>query len=255
MILNLNKKANSLSLGCDLDTWSESGFAIPIATDLSSATNSHILICGMSGGGKTYAEEQIFAKMILSKAHGEFFFADYKGDDSFAHLRGLPRYFSYKDTLQALDAVYDRLQARISGDDDSRYPITLIWDEYMANALALTNEDKKLAAVVMNKVSEILLMGRSMSVRLVTSMQRPDAVAFPSGSRLNYGVVLVLGAAVRSIYEMLLPDFMDKVQGRQFGLGEGVVLLQGSQLHFVKIGIHNADRVQDLCIQALSKEI
>ena len=99
---------------------------------------------------------------------------------------------SYKSTLQALEAVYARLNARQSGEDKSKHPITLIWDEYMANVLSLVNQDKKAASVVMNKVSEILLLGRSLSVRLTTTMQRPDAVAFPSGSRLNYGVVIVL---------------------------------------------------------------
>lgn len=44
----------------------------------------------------------------------------------------------------------------------------------------------------MRKVSEILMLGRSLGVRLVISCQRPDAAAFPSGSRLNYGVILIV---------------------------------------------------------------
>lgn len=105
----------------------------------------------------------------------------------------------------------------------------------------------------MNKVSEILLMGRSMSVRLVSSMQRPDAIAYPAGSRLNYGVVVVLGAAIRSIYEMLLPDFKEQVDERKFGRGEGVALLQGSELHFIKIpAVRDTARMRGLCVQALS---
>jgi len=146
--------------------------------------------------------------------------------------------------------VYNRLNARLSGEDKSRNPVTLIWDEYIANILALANEDKKKAAVVMNKVSEILLMGRSKSVRLIVSCQRPDAVAFPVGSRLNYGVVVVLGAFVRSVYDMLMPDHIEQVKGREFGLGEGTVLLQGSQLHFIKVP--KTSNVEELCKGALS---
>lgn len=243
-----------LTLGYDLDAWNGYGAKIPITTDISPAANSHILICGMSGSGKSYFENALFAKLIMAEPSGEYHFADYKGDDSFAYLRGCcSRYYSYKNTLQALDAVYSRLNARQSGEDESNHPITLIWDEYMANILSLVNEDKKAAAVVMNKVSEILLLGRSLSVRLITTMQRPDAVAFPSGSRLNYGVVVVLGAAIKSIYEMLLPDFMEQVKGRAFGQGEGVVLLQGSQLHSIKVGtVQNSERLRQLCVKVLS---
>lgn len=242
-----------LTLGYNLDTWNGYGAKIPISIDVSPAANSHILICGMSGSGKSYFENALFAKLIMAESGGEYHFADYKGDDSFAYLRGCPRYYTYKNTLQALDVVYARLNARQSGEDVSKHPITLIWDEYMANVLSLVNEDKKAAAVVMNKVSEILLLGRSLSVRLITTMQRPDAVAFPSGSRLNYGVVIVLGAVIKSIYEMLLPDFMEQAKDRVFGQGEGVVLLQGSQLHFIKVGtVQNTERMRQICVKALS---
>ena len=84
------------------------------------------------------------------------------------------------------------------------------------------------------------------------AVQRPDALAFPAGSRLNYGVVVVLGAAVKSIYEMLLPDHMEMIKGRQFSRGEGVVLLQGSELHFLIVPtIQNLQRMEQLCIDAL----
>ncbi len=123
----------------------------------------------------------------------------------------------------------------------------------MANILALTNTQKKLAVETMNRVSEVLLMGRSMGVRLICSCQRPDAVAFPVGSRLNYGVIVVLGAYIRSVYEMVMPDHRQQVEGRQFGRGEGVALLQGSELRFIKIpAVSDYERMKQLCIQALS---
>lgn len=241
-----------LTLGYDLDRWRLFGEKVPINIDLSPKTNSHILLCGMSGSGKSYLENQISAKLALVEPDGEMHFGDYKQDDSFAYLRGCPRYYSYKDTLKALDIVHGRLLARQSGEDTRQNPATIIWDEYMAQTLALISEDKKAAAVAMGKVSEILMLGRSLSVRLVISCQRPDALAFPAGSRLNYGVVVVLGAAVRSIYEMLLPDHMELVKGRQFGRGEGAALLQGSELHFIKVGaVRNPRRMEQICIRAL----
>lgn len=250
--MNLDNPAHQLLLGYDLDSWKLYREKVPINIDLSPKTNSHILLCGMSGSGKSYLENQILAKMALAEPDGEIYFADYKQDDSFAYLRGCPRYYGYKDTLQALDIVHNRLLARQSGSDPSRNPITIFWDEYMAQILAMS-ADKKAAAMVMGRVSEALMLGRSLGpVRITISCQRPDALAFPAGSRLNYGVVVVLGAAVRSIYEMLLPDFIDEIKGRQFGRGEGVALLQGSELHFIKIPmVRNVERMEQICIKAL----
>lgn len=246
-----------LSLGYDLDAWKNFGKKEPITIDISPSENSHNLLCGMSGSGKSYMEHQLLTRLIQAERDrgGEYYFADYKGDDSFSYLRECPRYYSYKDTLKALDIVHSRLIARQSGEDTSRNPVTLIWDEYMVQALNMTSEDKKAATVMMNKVSEILLLGRSLSVRLIVSCQRADAVAFPAGSRLNYGVVCVVGAAIRSIYEMLLPDHMEQTKGRQFGRGEGVILLQGSTLRYIKVPtVRDEKHMKKICLEALSRE-
>ncbi|MBQ3135779.1 MAG: ATP-binding protein [Oscillospiraceae bacterium] len=249
-----NFDVHYLTLGCNLDTWNNHGKKEAISIDLSPQNNSHMLLCGMSGSGKSYMEQAILAKLSLAEPDGEIFFADYKGDDSFLHLRNCSRYYSYLDSLCALDAVHSKLLMRQSGEDTTRNPVTLIFDEYMAAVLNLLAQDKKNAAAVMGKVSEILLLGRSLSVRFICVCQRPDALAFPAGSRLNYGIVCVLGAAVRSIYEMLLPDFREEVQGRQFGRGEGVVLLQGSELRYIKVPtVQDSRRMKELCAAALSR--
>lgn len=254
----MNSDSPCLTLGYDLDEWNNFGKKEPITIDISPSENSHILLCGMSGSGKSYLEHQLLARLIQAERDrgGEYFFADYKGDDSFGYLQECPQYYTYKNTLKALDIVHSRLIARQSGEDTSRNPVTLIWDEYMAQALNMTSEDRRAATEMMNKTSELLLLGRSLGpVRLIVSCQRADAIAFPAGSRLNYGVVCVVGAAVRSIYEMLLPDHMEQTKGRQFGRGEGVVLLQGSTLRYIKVPtVRDENRMREICIEALSRE-
>ena len=241
-----------LTLGYDLDRWRLFGEKVPISIDLSPKTNSHILLCGMSGSGKSYLENQLLAKLALAEPGGEIYFADYKQDDSFAYLRGCSRYYAYKD-MTALDKVHGRMMARQSGDDTSRNPVTLVWDEYMAQMLALAESNKRSSSAIMSKVSEILMLGRALGpVRITISCQRPDALAFPAGSRLNLGIIVILGAYIRSTYEMLMPDHMELVKGRQFGRGEGVALLQGSELHFIKVGaVSNPRRMEEICIRAL----
>lgn len=245
----------SLILGFDLDKWHKYGIREPVSIDISPGINSHTILSGMSGGGKSFLEFQILARLGQGEPDGEFYFADYKQDDSFSCLRECPRYYKYKDTLQALDIVYRRLQAHQSGEDTSRNPVTLIWDEYMAQVLSLISEDKKAANTVMGKVSEILMLGRSLGpIRLITSCQRPDALAFPAGSRQNYGCAIIVGSYIRSIYEMLMPDFIDEIKERKFERGEGAVLLQGSELRFIKVPmVRNEERMRQICIRALGE--
>ena len=247
---------SNLVLGFDYDKWQSYGERLKIITDISTKTNSHTLLCGMSGSGKSYATNILFAKICnASGAEGIVYFADFKQDDQFAYLRGCPQYYPYNSSIEALETVYEILHKRQSGEDKSRHQVTLIWDEYMANILSLQVTDKKKADAVMRKVSEILMLGRSLAVRLVVSCQRPDASAFPSGSRLNYGIIIIVGASIKSIYEMLIPkEYIDAIGERKFGVGEGIALLQGSQLHFIKIPkVRDTKRMKQICIDALTK--
>ncbi|WP_437629398.1 hypothetical protein [Clostridium paraputrificum] len=249
-------KASSILIGYDYDKWYGYGVKEAIKIDISTKTNSHILLCGMSGSGKSFMTNILFARLCLENgSEGQVYFADFKQDDQFSHLRNCPRYYPYDKSIEALNIVYEILHNRQSGKDESRHPITLIWDEYMANILSIQNTDKKKADEIMRKVSEILMLGRSLGVRLVVSCQRADASAFPSGSRLNYGVVIIVGAPIRSIYEMLIPkEYIDRIGEREFRVGEGVVLLQGSQLEFIKIPlIRDVEKMKQICINALTK--
>lgn len=247
---------SDVMLGYSYDAWYGYSEKEPVVSDVSTKTNSHTLICGMSGSGKSFLTSQFFARLCIQDGKkAKTYFADFKQDDTFKHLRKCLRYYSYDRAIEALDEVYDILHNRQSGKDESREPVTLIWDEYVANVLALQGIDKKKADAVMRKVSEILMLGRSLAVRLVVSCQRPDASAFPTGSRLNYGIVIIVGASIRSIYEMLIPkEYIDSIGDRQFKTGEGVVLLQGSDMYYIKVPmIRDEKKMQEICIDALTR--
>lgn len=254
---------SDLVLGYDFDKWYGYGEKQPIVTDISTKTNSHAILCGMSGSGKSFAVNGILAKLGMGSysmdgaknSQNMIYLSDYKQDDQFTYLRGCPRYYPYDKSLEALEIVYDILHKRQSGEDTSRTPVTLVWDEYMANIMAIQNTEKKKADEIMRKVSEILMLGRSLAVRLVISTQRPDSCAFPLGSRLNYGIIIIVGAPIRSIYEMLIPrEYIEAIGERKFGVGEGVVLLQGSQLRFIKIPmVRDIERMKQISIDALTK--
>ncbi|MCM1285797.1 MAG: hypothetical protein NC213_04075 [Acetobacter sp.] len=247
---------SDILLGYDYDKWYGYAMKEPVLSDISVNTNSHTLICGMSGSGKSYLTNQLLARLCIQCGeNSKVYFSDFKQDDTFSYLRNCKRYYPYDSTTEALNTVYEILHNRQSGKDTLRTPVTLVWDEYIANVLSLISEDKKQAQEVMRKVSEILMLGRSLAVRLVVSCQRPDAVVFPTGSRLNYGIIIIVGAPIKSIYEMLIPkEYIERIGERQFKIGEGVALLQGSELHFIKVPvIRDNDRLQRICIEALNR--
>lgn len=247
---------SDLLVGYDYDAWYGYSEKIPVCVDASIKNNSQTLICGMSGSGKSYLTNQYMARIcVYGGMESKVYFADFKQDDSFSHLRECPRYYSYDKTIDALEEVYEIMHKRQCGEDTSRNFVTLIWDEYMANILALLGTEKKKAEAVMHKVSEILMLGRSLAVRLVIACQRPDASAFPTGSRLNFGVIIIVGATLESIYSMLMPkELIEKVGNREFHTGEGVMLWQGSEMRFIKVPvIKNEDKMKALCIDALTR--
>ncbi|MDR7810555.1 hypothetical protein [Lacrimispora sp.] len=248
--------SNNILVGYDYDAWYGYSDKLPVTVDVSTKNNTQTLICGMSGSGKSYLTNQYFARICLHGGDDSVvYFADFKQDDSFLHLRECPRYYPYDRTIEALEIVYDILHKRQSGEDVSRHFVTLVWDEYIACILSLLGTEKKRAEAVMHKVSEILMLGRSLAVRLVIACQRPDASAFPTGSRLNFGIIIIVGASIESIYSMLMPkELIEQIGDREFHTGEGVMLWQGSELRLLKVPVvRNEEKMKQICIDALTR--
>lgn len=250
------KSNNDLIVGYDLDAWYGYGKRKPISIDASTKSNSHTLICGMSGSGKSFYLKQYLARVCLQGGNDAVvYFADFKQDDTFQYLRKCVRYYPYYSSMDALDEVYEIMHRRQCGQDSTRNYITLVFDEYTAFILALLSTDKKRAETSMRKVSEILMLGRSLAIRLVIACQRPDAVVFSNGARINFGVIVILGACLDSIYSMVMPkELIEKVGNREFHAGEGVILWQGSELCFIKVPvIKDEEKMKTVCIEALTR--
>lgn len=210
----------------------------------------------MSGSGKSTFLIRTLALIIRTIPTCEIHFGDYKQEEIFSFLRRENlRYYGYHAVTDAINLVYDKLQARITHTDTTKNPVILVIDEYVSYMASLQTADKKLASAMMYKTAEILLMGRALNIRIICTCQRPDAVVFPLGSRLNYGFIICLGASSKSTYEMFLPDaeYFDEIGDRKFSKGEGIMLIQNSELRFIKIPKpDNMDKIKELCIKGLS---
>lgn len=249
-------KNYEISIGYDLEKYNILNLMEPIKIDFGLTENSHCLLTGMSGSGKSYLELELIAKLIKNIPDSEIYFGDYKGDDSFRFLRSSDRYYFYDKTTDALEEVYQRLLLRISGEEAVTNQVNFIWDEYVANILSIQNKDSKLAKKMMNQIGEILMVGRSKGIRLICTCQRPEAAVFPAGSRNNYGVIVILGAPMKSTYEMLLPskEYIDPLLNQKFSKGEGVLLLnrKGVEQRLIKVPtVRNIDNMKQLCLSGL----
>lgn len=248
-------KNTELLLGYDYDKWYGYGDKDKITIEISSEKNSHCLCVGKSGSGKSYYTVIMCARIASIDDLSQIYFADFKLDSTYSFLKGCPRYYSYFDSMQALSNVYEIMHQRQNGDT-SRRPITLFIDEYTAFISALQNRDKKEAEKATRMLSELLMLGRTLAIRIVITTQTAYAEIFPKGSRVNFGVIVILGDyETDNNYEILLPQkYIAQIGERHFGLGEGVVMLQNSQLRYMKVPeITNEEKLQRVCIEALTR--
>lgn len=247
--------SDELFLGYDYDAWYGYGDKVPVYASIAKGKNKHMLIAGTSGGGKSYYTNQLMARLcVIGGNEQRIFFADYKREDAFEYLRGCKNYFAYEQTIEALDIVYEILHKRQSGEDKTRTPVTLFWDEYLSNVLALKSRDKKKSDKVMMQVAEILSIGRSLNCTICITTQTAYASVFPEGSRSNFGIIAICGAPLRSIYEMLIPkEYIDNVANRNFKTGEGIVLLQGCEMYCIKVPVVKDEKaMREIVVKGLS---
>jgi DNA segregation ATPase FtsK/SpoIIIE-like protein len=251
--------SNKITLGYKLDKWQNYGIREPITLNLSRSENTHFIGVGASGSGKSYMLHRAIAVLHETEPHGEIIFANFKGDETFSYLNGLPRYFQYKDVFTALDIVYNKLCVRLSGEDTSESPVTFIFDEYVSAVLSQQAEDKKAAAQTMSRISEMLLMGRACgraSVRFWCFTQRCDSFVFPLGSRENFGTVIALGNISKELKSMIFSEFPEDFESKErFKRGEGRILQNGAHLSHIKIPRYDIEAVKVLCMAALSKPL
>lgn len=250
------KKDCKITIGYSYDSWIELGEKVPIEVCMDTSENTHVLLTGMSGSGKSYGILQLTCRIARNFPEGRILFSDYKGDDMFGFLKGCKGYYYFDKTIDALEETYSVFRDRMSGTDKSREQVTLIWDEFVANMLSLQTKDSKYAKKVMNMISEILMAGRSMATRLICVCQRPEASCFPSGGRINFGYVVILGAPIKSILEMLLPgkEYIDAIGDRHFKQGEGILISQQTDQYFIKMPrITDMETLQKICREGLNR--
>ncbi|MEK4206512.1 MULTISPECIES: FtsK/SpoIIIE domain-containing protein [Paenibacillus] len=219
------------------ETYLQLGISQPI--DWQPDKAPHIIVCGATGSGKTYFTKLLLGKIVLYEPNAQLFVCDFKGDRDFEFLSGYSRFSRFMDCRDSLQLFYDRLCLRQSGEDKSRNMIVLFFDEWASYCNSL---DKKTIEGEKQKLSNLLMLGRSFRVHVIVSQQRADAQYFGT-ARDNFNLTIGLGNLSEESKNMLFHEFKEQMKPdrRQ---GTGYMLLNGGQIAPIIVpAIANMDKL------------
>lgn len=186
------------------------------------STNTHLLVAGRTGSGKTRSTLFLIAKAILQNPEVDFYFADFKngGDYRFAidtnHLT---------DMQSAIDDACYTLSSRQAGLPD-RYPYITVLDEYPSFILSLDSKDRK---KYQSKLATLLNLGRAFEVHVWVITKRPGAELFANGSRDNFNCRILMGSPSPETRRMMLGEDISEVSADWLdnSIGQGLIYRDG----------------------------
>lgn len=162
----------------------------------------HMLIAGGTGGGKTYFILTIIEALL--KCNAVMYVLDPKNADLADLSAVMPEvYYKKEDITAYIEQFYDGMMARSESmklmenyktGENYAYlglaPHFLIFDEYVAFMEMLTTKEN---AAVLNKLKQIVMLGRQAGYFLILACQRPDAKYLGDGIRDQFNFRVALG--------------------------------------------------------------
>jgi hypothetical protein len=190
----------------------------------------HMLIAGGTGGGKTYFILTVIEALLRCDA--VMYVLDPKNAD-LADLSAVMSEVHYKkeDIMSCVDRFYDGMMERSEGmkhmenyrtGENYAYlglpPHFLIFDEYVAFMEMLTTKEN---AAVLNKLKQIVMLGRQAGYFLILACQRPDAKYLGDGIRDQFNFRVALGRMSELGYGMMFGEtdkdfFLKQIKGRGY---------------------------------------
>lgn len=189
----------------------------------------HMLIAGGTGGGKSYFILTIIEALLHTNAN--LYILDPKNSD-LADLETVMNnvYYRKDDMLACVNRFYDEMLARSeelkqhpnykTGENYAYLGLPanfLIFDEYVAFMDMLGRESTE----VMNKLKQIVMLGRQVGFFLILACQRPDAKYLGDGIRDQFNFRVALGRMSELGYGMMFGEtnkdfFLKQIKGRGY---------------------------------------
>ncbi|MDU5335741.1 FtsK/SpoIIIE domain-containing protein [Enterococcus sp.] len=189
----------------------------------------HMLIAGGTGGGKSYFILTLIETLLRTDA--QLYILDPKNSDLADLAVVLPNvYYRKEEMMQALEQFYEKMMERTETMKQMEnyrtgknyaylglQPHFLIFDEYVA-FMDMIGRD---SAAVMNKIKQIVMLGRQMGFFIILSCQRPDAKYLGDGIRDQFMFRVALGRMSELGYGMMFGEtnkdfFQKRIRGRGY---------------------------------------
>ena len=193
-------------------------------------TLPHLLIAGGTGSGKTYFILTLIEALV--KARATVFVLDPKNADLADLQTVMPNVSSSKEEIsQCVEDFYSQMMQRSkdmkqlpnykTGENYAYLglaPNFLIFDEYVAFMEMLTPKE---SANILNKLKQIVMLGRQAGFFLILACQRPDAKYLGDGIRDQFNLRVALGRMSDLGYSMMFGEtnkqfFLKKIKGRGY---------------------------------------
>ena len=201
-------------------------------------TLPHMLIAGGTGGGKTYFILTIIQALVQTDA--VLHILDPKNADLADLSTVMPEvYYRKEDIAAGVSRFCDRMMQRSesmksmqgykTGENYaylSLEPHFLIFDEYVAFMEMLNTRERE---DVLNKLKQIVMLGRQVGFFLILACQRPDAKYLGDGIRDQFNFRVALGRMSELGYSMMFGEvkkefFFKNVKGCGYAdTGKGVI--------------------------------
>lgn len=208
----------------------------------------HIATVGASGTGKTYLNKLIIARLSMNTIDGQTTVLDFKNED-YKIFNECQRLYTFNRCYDGLTIFYNDFLKRQSGQSTSRGFRLLVIEE-LASMLAYY--DKKTVEEMKNMIATIILMGRSYSMQVLVSTQRPDTTLFAPGVRDSICTTIALGNLSKEGQSMLFKGFEDEM-AKVHGPGAGHMLVNGSKFRLIQVPqIRDINKLNDYIRKALS---
>lgn len=193
----------------------------------------HYLITGGTGSGKTTYSLYLLGKLCLAHKDATLYILDFKGDEKFQRFNNYKYYFSYVDCIAGLREVYEEFSERLK--TTGIFPPLIIFVDELASMISYFSRTTSEKNEIQRIIAEILMMGRSKSVHIITSTQRPDSSLFSNGARDNYTFKLGLGNLSSEGKKMIFPS--SDIVFKKCNVGYGYLSLHSNEPIFVGIPV------------------
>ena len=220
-------------VGYDYKILSELGIKVPIEV----STESHMIIVGGSGSGKSTALLYFLYKMMKNN-HIQLTICDFKASHEFNGITD--NFAEFENCYNEIKRFYSEFLSTPEGGESGGIIKILIIDEIagLLTHYSMSKEAKVMADEIRQIMSSILMLGRSRKCFLWLSMQRFTSSIFPSasGAADNFHVCIGLGRlTVEGRKGLFAGEHFEEEDTLLFGCGKGIILIDGEPIKSIII--------------------